>query len=50
MALRGQAGYLEQAEGGHPAGAALLILRTQQTQLLGLLQHFVRLKEAKGPR
>lgn len=45
----GTGGYLEQAEGGHPAGAALLVLRTQQAQLLGLVQNFVWLEEATGP-
>lgn len=40
--------YLEQAESGYPAEAALLVLRAQHPQLLCLLQHFVRLlKEVK---
>lgn len=44
----GSGPYLEQPESGHPANAALLVLRAQHTQLLCLLQHFVRLlKEVK---
>lgn len=46
--LPGNAGrYLEQAEGGHPARAALLVLCTQHPQLLCVLQDFVWLKEGK---
>lgn len=40
--------YLEQPESGHPADAALLVLRAQHPQLLCLLQDFVwLLKEVK---
>lgn len=45
---RDRGSYLEQPESGHPADAALLVLRAQHPQLLCLLQDFVwLLKEVK---
>lgn len=42
-------GYLKQPEGGQPAGAALLVLRTQQPQPLCLVCDFVWLEVKEAP-
>lgn len=38
--------YLEQSEGRHPAGPALLLLCTQHLQLLTLAPHFAGLSNS----
>lgn len=44
---RGEGSYFEQSEGSHPAGPALLVLRTQHLQLLTVAPRFAGLSNGR---